>query len=142
MPANVEWHEKNHTYTFAYGLGAVIVVLGLLLCLHPWPPQLAALGGSGIPDVIGDTLFSHPNAGVLGRLRRRQPRLPVPELGRAAASQGFHHDGCRTGGDGRFGERRAGIPAMSEDSLLAAVPQPPKSATFRGIPLSRIDALG
>ena len=28
MPANVEWHEKNHTYTFAYGLGAVIVLLG------------------------------------------------------------------------------------------------------------------
>ena len=45
VPANVEWHEKNHTYTFAYGLGAVIVVLGLLLCLHPWLPQLAALGG-------------------------------------------------------------------------------------------------
>jgi Protein of unknown function, DUF417 len=21
VPANVEWHEKNHTYTFAYGLG-------------------------------------------------------------------------------------------------------------------------
>jgi hypothetical protein len=34
----------------------------------------------GIPDVIGDTLFSHPNAGVLGTgPRRRQPRLPVPE---------------------------------------------------------------
>ena len=45
VPANVEWHEKNHTYTFAYGLGAVIVLLGLLLCLHPWLPQLAALGG-------------------------------------------------------------------------------------------------
>ena len=45
VPANVQWHEKNHTYTFAYGLGAVIVLLGLLLCLHPWLPQLAALGG-------------------------------------------------------------------------------------------------
>ena len=45
MPANVQWHEKNHTYTFAYGLGAVIVLLGLLLCLHPWLPQLAAVGG-------------------------------------------------------------------------------------------------
>jgi uncharacterized membrane protein YkgB len=45
VPANVHWHETNHTYTFAYGLGAAIVLFGLLLCLHPWLPQLAALGG-------------------------------------------------------------------------------------------------
>ena len=45
VPANVEWNEKNHTYTFAYGLGAVIVLYGLMLCLHPWLPQVAALGG-------------------------------------------------------------------------------------------------
>lgn len=45
VPANVQWHKKNHTYTFAYGLGAVIVLLGVLLCLHPWLPQLAAVGG-------------------------------------------------------------------------------------------------
>jgi reactive chlorine resistance protein C len=45
VPANVQWHEKNHTYAFAYGLGAVIVLFGLLLCLHPWLPQLATLGG-------------------------------------------------------------------------------------------------
>jgi uncharacterized membrane protein YkgB len=45
VPANREWHEKNHTFTFAYGLGAVIVLYGLMLCLHPWLPQVAALGG-------------------------------------------------------------------------------------------------
>ena len=45
VPANVEWNEKNHTYAFAYGLGAVIVLYGLMLCLHPWLPQVAALGG-------------------------------------------------------------------------------------------------
>jgi uncharacterized membrane protein YkgB len=45
VPANVQWHEKNHTYTFAYGPGAVIVLFGLLLCFDPWLPQLAALGG-------------------------------------------------------------------------------------------------
>src|SRR5262249_347268 len=44
-PANVQWHETNHTYTFADGLGAAIVLFGLLLCLHPWLPQLAAVGG-------------------------------------------------------------------------------------------------
>jgi reactive chlorine resistance protein C len=45
VPANVQWHEENRTYTFAYGLGAIIVLFGLLLCLHPWLPQFAAVGG-------------------------------------------------------------------------------------------------
>lgn len=44
VPANRAWHESNHTYAFAYGLGAVIVLYGLLLCLHPWVPQAAAAG--------------------------------------------------------------------------------------------------
>jgi uncharacterized membrane protein YkgB len=43
-PANREWHERNGTYTLAYGLGAVIVADGLMLCLHPWLPQVAAAG--------------------------------------------------------------------------------------------------
>ncbi len=41
---NRSWHEANHTYEFANGLGTVIVLYGLLLCLHPWLPQVAALG--------------------------------------------------------------------------------------------------
>jgi reactive chlorine resistance protein C len=41
---NRAWHETNRTYEFAYGLGTVIVVYGLLLCLHPWLPQAAAVG--------------------------------------------------------------------------------------------------
>lgn len=44
VPANRAWHERNGTYPFAYGLGAVIVLYGLMLCLHPWLPQVAALG--------------------------------------------------------------------------------------------------
>jgi uncharacterized membrane protein YkgB len=44
VPENRAWHEKNGTYVFAYGLGAVIVLYGLMLCLHPWLPQVAALG--------------------------------------------------------------------------------------------------
>lgn len=44
VPANRQWHEANGTYAFSYGLGAVIVVYGLLLCLHPWRPGLAAAG--------------------------------------------------------------------------------------------------
>lgn len=44
VPENRAWHEANGTYEFAYGLGAVIVLYGLLLCLHPWLPQVAAVG--------------------------------------------------------------------------------------------------
>ena len=44
VPENRAWHEANRTYPFAYGLGAVIVLYGLLLCLHPWLPQAAAVG--------------------------------------------------------------------------------------------------
>jgi uncharacterized membrane protein YkgB len=44
VPANRQWHESNGTYAFSYGLGAIIVLYGLLLCLHPWRPELAAIG--------------------------------------------------------------------------------------------------
>lgn len=43
VPENRSWHEANRTYEFAYGLGAVIVLYGLLLCLNPWLPQVAAV---------------------------------------------------------------------------------------------------
>jgi uncharacterized membrane protein YkgB len=44
VPANRAWHESNHTYGFAYGLGAVIVAYGLMIASHPWLPRLAAVG--------------------------------------------------------------------------------------------------
>lgn len=44
VPANRAWHEANHTYTFAYGLGSVIVLYGVLIALNPWLPQAGALG--------------------------------------------------------------------------------------------------
>lgn len=44
VPENRAWHEANGTYEFAYGLGSVIVLYGLMLCLHPWLPQVAAVG--------------------------------------------------------------------------------------------------
>lgn len=44
IPKNRAWHESNHTYRFAYGLGTLIVIYGLMLCLHPWLPQVAAIG--------------------------------------------------------------------------------------------------
>jgi uncharacterized membrane protein YkgB len=44
VPANREWHERNGTYPFAYGLGSIIVLYGVLIALHPWLPRVAALG--------------------------------------------------------------------------------------------------
>jgi uncharacterized membrane protein YkgB len=44
VEVNRQWHETNGTYPFALGLGAVIVLYGLLLCTHPWLPQVAAVG--------------------------------------------------------------------------------------------------
>lgn len=46
VPENRAWHEENRTYLFSYGLGAVIVLYGLLLCLHPWRPELACVGSA------------------------------------------------------------------------------------------------
>ncbi len=44
VPENRQWHETNGTYPFALGLGAVIVLYGLMISLHPWLPQVATLG--------------------------------------------------------------------------------------------------
>ncbi len=44
VPANRQWHRENRTYAFSYGLGAVIFLYGLMLCLHRWRPEIAALG--------------------------------------------------------------------------------------------------
>jgi reactive chlorine resistance protein C len=44
VPANREWHEENRTYPFAYGLGSVIVLYGVLIALHPVFPRVAAVG--------------------------------------------------------------------------------------------------
>lgn len=44
VPANREWHERNGTYVFAYGLGSVIVLLGAMIASHPWLPRVATVG--------------------------------------------------------------------------------------------------
>jgi uncharacterized membrane protein YkgB len=41
---NRAWHTENGTYTFAKGLGAVIVLLGLLVAAHWWRPEVGAIG--------------------------------------------------------------------------------------------------
>ncbi|MBS4063154.1 MAG: YkgB family protein [Chitinophagaceae bacterium] len=43
-PDNIVWHQENNTYLFSYGLGAVIVLIGLFIALYPLFPALSAVG--------------------------------------------------------------------------------------------------
>ncbi len=42
---NIEWHKENGTYIFSYGLGTVIVIIGLLVFLGIWFPKIGFIGG-------------------------------------------------------------------------------------------------
>jgi reactive chlorine resistance protein C len=76
VAANREWHEKNGTYVFAYGLGSVIVVLGVMIALHPLLPQVSAIGSFlvvGMSFVTLSFLVTTPECWV--------PSLGSPEHG-------------------------------------------------------------
>jgi uncharacterized membrane protein YkgB len=75
-PANREWHERNGTYLFAYGLGSVIVAFGVMIALHPWLPQVSAVGSFlvfGMSFVTLSFLITTPECWV--------PPLGSPEHG-------------------------------------------------------------
>ena len=42
---NIEWHKSNGTYIFSYGLGIVIVSIGVLVLLGIWFPKVGFWGG-------------------------------------------------------------------------------------------------
>ncbi len=42
---NIEWHKENGTYPFAYGLGAVIIIIGILTILGIWFNKIGIVGG-------------------------------------------------------------------------------------------------
>lgn len=42
---NIDWHKENNTYTFSYGLGAVICIIGLVTLLGIWYPKIGVWGG-------------------------------------------------------------------------------------------------
>jgi uncharacterized membrane protein YkgB len=85
-PANRQWHETNGTYPVSYGLGIVIVSIGILIALHPLFPRLAAFGSFLLilmacttlsflvttPEVwvaaLGDTTHGFPYLSGAGRL--------------------------------------------------------------------------
>ena len=41
---NINWHKANGTYLFSYGLGALIVLIGILIALYPVWPGVSAVG--------------------------------------------------------------------------------------------------
>lgn len=84
--AHRTWHESNGTYPFAYGLGVVIVSIGILIALDPVLPQFAAIGSlllilmacttlsflvttpeAWVP-ALGDTAHGFPYLSGVGRL--------------------------------------------------------------------------
>src|SRR5690554_3256465 len=42
---NIDWHKENNTYIFSYGLGTVIVIIGLMVFLGIWFPKIGMYGG-------------------------------------------------------------------------------------------------
>ena len=44
VPANQQWNESNGTYPVSYGLGVIIVSLGIMIALYPIWPQVSAVG--------------------------------------------------------------------------------------------------
>jgi len=42
---NVKWHKCNGSYTFSYGLGTVIVLIGILVLLGIFSPKIGLIGG-------------------------------------------------------------------------------------------------
>jgi reactive chlorine resistance protein C len=56
-PANRQWNQENGTFAVSYLLGAMIVGLAILIALHPWFPQVAAVG-SGLVVLMACTTLS------------------------------------------------------------------------------------
>jgi reactive chlorine resistance protein C len=44
VPANQHWNESTGTYPVSYGLGVIIVSLGIMIALYPIWPQVSAFG--------------------------------------------------------------------------------------------------
>ncbi|WP_100614566.1 DUF417 family protein [Confluentibacter citreus] len=42
---NIDWHKENRTYIFSYGLGTVIVIIGVLTLLGIWYAKIGLIGG-------------------------------------------------------------------------------------------------
>ena len=80
---NHQWNETNGTYSFSYGLGFVIVGLGILIALHPIYPRVAAIGSFLVVLMAITTLsflITTPEAWVAGPGVHGFPYLALPGL--------------------------------------------------------------
>lgn len=68
---NIDWHKENRTYAFSYGLGTMIVIIGVLVLLGIWFPKIGAIGG------VLTSLMSMVTLSFLGTT----PEAYVPNLG-------------------------------------------------------------
>ena len=71
VPKNRAWHETNRTYVFSYGLGILIMSIGILVFLGIFTPKLG---------IFGDLLAIIMTIGTLSFLVTT-PECWVPDLG-------------------------------------------------------------
>lgn len=71
VPKNRAWHETNHTYVFSYGLGILIMGIGILVFLGIFTPKIG---------IFGDLLAIIMTIGTLSFLVTT-PECWVPDLG-------------------------------------------------------------
>lgn len=86
VPENRAWHQANHTQEFAWGLGAVIVALGLMIAAYPVSRLVSALGSLLVVGMSVVTLSFLVTT----------PETWVPDLG------GPHHGFPYLSGSGRL----------------------------------------
>lgn len=86
IPTNHSWHQQNNTYGFSYGLGAFLIIVGLLVAFYrivPLPSMIASIAmfimtigtlsflvttpESWVPH-LGDPSFGFPYLSGRGRL--------------------------------------------------------------------------
>lgn len=68
---NRQWHESNHTYVFSYGLGILIMTIGILVFLGMFTPKIG---------IFGELLCIIMTIGTLSFLITT-PECWVPDLG-------------------------------------------------------------
>ncbi len=64
---NINWHQENRTYIFSYGLGSVIILIGLLVLTGIWFPKTGFWGGiltAGMSVVTVSFLITTPEVYV------------------------------------------------------------------------------
>jgi reactive chlorine resistance protein C len=64
---NIDWHKENGTYIFAYGLGALIIIIGVFTFLGIWNAKIGLIGGLltfGMSIVTLTFLITTPEAYV------------------------------------------------------------------------------